>query len=242
MLQPLIDRILKSADVQSVVVDDNEYFDRSLVLPPSEPLAKPIQISTLTGFTDYILNDIDEAAADFHIEIVSPTRVALRDQVEGRHRQRQTAIIADCSEMLTQFPCDRYLSTDEAVIKLMTAFKGEGDLAALLSHVGTLSLESSLEVDDDGTTQKTVNTVGIRKKAEGKLENPITLTPYRTFAEIEQPSSPYVYRLKRGREEIQFALFESGDQTWQLEAIALIKEQLQQLLADSGYSEMPILA
>ena len=49
--------------------------------------------------------------------------------------------------------------------------------------------------DDDGVSQKTTIKTGIANKTDVIVPNPVKLRPYRTFAEIEQPESSYVFRI-----------------------------------------------
>lgn len=69
------------------------------------------------------------------------------------------------------------------------------------------------------------------------MPNPVYLAPYRTFAEIEQPVSKFVFRMESGPKA---ALFEADGGAWKNEAILKIKEYLQKEL--SGIKTVHILA
>jgi len=62
----------------------------------------------------------------------------------------------------------------------------------------------------------------------------VVLRPYRTFLEIEQPASAFVFRLRRGREgELPTcALFEADGGRWKLEAIERIRDYLKEQLSE----------
>ncbi|MEM9149124.1 MAG: hypothetical protein AAGB19_01540 [Cyanobacteria bacterium P01_F01_bin.3] len=261
MFGELIDAIRAGYDARSVMLGKDVYTTKQIHVPPPEPAASPIKVTTLTGLVDYLTCDVDKLLRDpedgeilpcLHIRIVSPTKVFVENSLSGRHKQRDTLLIADCADVIGKgFPYGKFIRTDEAVINLQAHFKDEGDRTQLLAEVGTVLFESSLEVADDGVSQSTVNKSGISRKAEGVTKNPVTLTPYRTFADIDQPSSQFIYRLEkddRGN-AIQFALFESGDTQWRLAAIQEIKDTLTELLSgepDEASSDdlkrIPILA
>ncbi len=55
----------------------------------------------------------------------------------------------------------------------------------------------------------------------------MTLRPYRTFAEVEQPASQFVFRINQNA---QMALFEADGGKWRLEAINNIANYLKESL------------
>ena len=245
MFQELINAIKAGYDAQPLNVNGNVYTTKPVHLPPADPDVTPLEVTTLTGLVDYITENIDQISADLHIRIVGPTQVVVEDSVSGVHNQRQTYLIADCSHTLGRgFPYGEFIKTDQAVIKLLSQFTPAGDRDALVSQVGTLLAESTLEVQDDGVSQQTTQRSGIRRREDAETKNPVILSPYRTFSEIEQPTSQFIYRLERGGrdETIRFALFESGDAQWRLRAIHDIKVTLQTLLDNSEFNDLPILA
>jgi hypothetical protein len=59
----------------------------------------------------------------------------------------------------------------------------------------------------------------------------VNLAPYRTFQEIEQPSSPFLFRIKgTPGEGVQCALFEADGGAWRLDAVARIEAWLTKAL------------
>ena len=85
---------------------------------------------------------------------------------------------------------------------------------------------------DDGVTQKTTIKQGIASKADVLVPNPVTLTPYRTFLEVEQPSSEFVFRIKDNGGAPVFMLVEAEGGLWRAEAMQNIKEYLTMELKD----------
>ena len=81
-------------------------------------------------------------------------------------------------------------------------------------------------------TQKTTIKQGIASKADVLVPNPVTLTPYRTFLEVEQPSSEFVFRIKDNGGAPVFMLVEAEGGLWRAEAMQNIKEYLTMELKD----------
>ena len=74
-------------------------------------------------------------------------------------------------------------------------------------------------------------TVGVAAKADAIVPNPVQLRPYRTFQEVEQPVSQFVFRIgDRGTPE--FKLVEAEGGLWRLKAINQLKEYISKILED----------
>ena len=70
------------------------------------------------------------------------------------------------------------------------------------------------------------------------VPNPVTLRPYRTFMEVEQPAISCVFRLRQGH---MLSLHEADGGLWRLEAIQSIKAFLVQAMVDLG-QDIPVIA
>lgn len=66
---------------------------------------------------------------------------------------------------------------------------------------------------------------GIASKADAEVPNPVSLRPYRTFHEIEQPESLFVFRMKE-RDGMNCAIYEADGGAWRNTAIQSIKKYL----------------
>jgi hypothetical protein len=60
------------------------------------------------------------------------------------------------------------------------------------------------------------------------VPNPVMLCPFRTFAEVEQPESEFVFRMQTG---FKAALFEADGGKWKLYAMQNVKAYLEEKLA-----------
>ena len=63
------------------------------------------------------------------------------------------------------------------------------------------------------------------------VPNPVILRPYRTFPEVEQPASSFIFRMKEN-DGVCCALFEADGGAWKNEAMRNIKEYLKENLCD----------
>ena len=62
------------------------------------------------------------------------------------------------------------------------------------------------------------------------VPNPVTLVPYRTFLEVEQPPSEFVFRIRDINSEPAFKIVEAEGGLWKHEAMASVKSYLEKEL------------
>ena len=117
---------------------------------------------------------------------------------------------------------------DDAVAILLAARAPELDLWAVTAVAGNVEGGTTTNYGDDGVRQKTTIKSGIATREDVVVPNPAKLIPYRTFQEIEQPESAFVFRIRDNRNDApEFKLLEAEGGVWKNEAINRIKEYLQ---------------
>lgn len=73
-----------------------------------------------------------------------------------------------------------------------------------------------------------------------RVPNPVELAPYRTFLEVEQPESQFIFRMKDGP---RCAIFEADGGAWRNQAITNIREYLKnELFEEIDSNRITILA
>lgn len=105
----------------------------------------------------------------------------------------------------------------------------------------TLTIEFSI------TPTETRDSAAIRVSVKSKLvpvkvPNPVELAPFRTFTEVEQPTSPFVFRVRRDGDAIMAALFAADADAWKNEAICRIRDYFDMELPDEYKDDVIILA
>lgn len=85
-------------------------------------------------------------------------------------------------------------------------------------------------------TQKASVKTGIASKSDAIVPNPVVLRPFRTFVEVEQPKSDFIFRMKQDKYDgITCAIFEADGGAWKNAAMANIKAYLEFELAEYDY-------
>lgn len=79
------------------------------------------------------------------------------------------------------------------------------------------------DLTDNGISQTVTVKEGAATLMQAEVPSPAELRPYRTFLEVEQPSSPFVFRINRLGE---CALFEADGGIWKHEAMENVSQYL----------------
>lgn len=204
------------------------YSDKQLKRISYNPKADCIDMHTLTSLVEYIKSGIDPVEKMI-VHVQSPTKVRLYSALDDE-REREYIVTA-CAD-LPEFPFGSFLGHEAFCIGLQSKFIDNGDRALLLKFAGTVEAGSVAEYGDDGVTQKATVKTGIASKGDAIVPSPACLKPYRTFHEVDQPASDFIFRMRQdGRGEISCALYEADGGAWKMEAMRNIHEYLTTELA-----------
>lgn len=232
MIEKAINKILELAGTEKFEYDDRKYTSRDL-RPVLEPEPDCLQLNTLTGFVDYVQKNEDGIVKDeLIIHVESYGYVQLLSNLITPFLQRLQYVSARHSE--PSFIFGRWDDVETFIINVQSQFIQDAATCDILKLVGNLKDKNVRTVTDDGTTQNVTAKVGVARVEDVDVPNPVTLRPYRTFLEIEQPASQFVFRLRRGREGQlpTCALFEADGGKWKLEAIGRIRDYLKEQLPE----------
>lgn len=191
--------------------------------------AAPVTASTLTALSDYIENCSEEfRGRKMIIHVVSPTDVRLVSILD-EDRRRETLFRAQA--IVSEFSFDRWYDQESFMIGLQANFQPTTDLNLVLKVAGNIEKKNSAAYSDDGVSQVVTMQTGVAAKADALVPNPARLKPFRTFQEVPQPESSFVFRIGDD-DEPAFRLVEAEGGIWRNEAIQNIKDYLATLLAD----------
>jgi hypothetical protein len=207
-----------------VQVEGKPYSVKQLV-PVKEIGPAALEFNFLDSLITYIQKGIDFEDADLIIEIKNPTEIALHTQIIGNFNERLTPVI--CSALVSAFPWGKFTSPEEFIIMAQSRFVETEDLAKIRAIVGNVKTEEVLGFSDDGVSQQVTAKSGIARVENVVLPPRVKLAPYRTFIEVEQPESEFVFRAKKSDSLPYFALFEADGGAWRIEAMKRIKAYLE---------------
>lgn len=191
-------------------------------------------LNTLTSMVDFIKNIDFSDGEKLYLNIDGPREVYLYNSLQDDNKRD---ILAHVEAIIPNISFDRFKLAEDLVIELQAKFLPTEDREVLLQVLGNLKEENVKNLGDDGVSQSVTIKKGVASAANVKVPNPVFLSPFRTFHEVNQPYSPFIFRMKEGG---QGALFEADGQGWKLAAIQNIKEFFENELA--GMDNIVILA
>ena len=192
--------------------------------------ASAIQMNTLTSLVDYLKAGVDSMADKMLVQVVSPMKVRVLSMLDADRKREE---LVDVEAMIPDFEYGRYMGNERFIIALQSKFIANDDRALLLQFAGTVKDESIAQYGDDGVTQKATIKTGITSVGDAVVPNPVKLRPFRTFIEVEQPESAFVFRMRQAEGHgVECAIFEADGGAWKNAAMKSIKEYLQYELAE----------
>ena len=216
MLKEAIEYIVRLSAPNYKEVEGKLYADRPMELVRKAVRAETVGFNTLDGLLEYVTGAEELVGKELFIHMEKPDRVSILGALDS-YKGRET--YARATAMLPNQEFGRYMDQESFGIYLRTHFVHDETVDRLLAFAGTVTGEDVQVLTDDGVSQQ----VAVRTKVSGNqpaiAPNECMLRPYRTFYEVEQPDSPFVFRCKRCKDGIGFALFEADGRMWQYRAL-----------------------
>nr|DAM15963.1 MAG TPA: hypothetical protein [Caudoviricetes sp.] len=210
---------------EPIIELDQGTFSRVSLNRVTEPVASKLTVSTLTGLVDYIKTNVDKLEGKLLIQVKSPEEVTLYSPLNA-DREREKYVSAEAI-LPNNVVYDRFLDTERFNIMLQSAFVDDEDKSKLLKYTALITDDTVKNFGDDGISQKVTVKTGVVSVSDAVVPNPVTLAPFRTFPEVEQPESKFIFRMKEGPSA---ALFEADGGAWRNKAILNIKAYLEKEL------------
>ena len=237
----LYQRIQEDARPESIVIDGRQYTTRR-VHPVHRPVPdEPLQVSTLESIAGYFNSNPDKVELQgLFIRVVSPVEVRVEGALQPGFLERPCYMRA--TAMLPVHRFGQWLDTEDFSIWLQSCFSGPAALeegvpvntrAGVLKYISRVVKTAEAGVADDGTTQAVEVRTSVGSRAMAALPNPVTLQPFRTFAEVEQPAGQFVFRVNDDK-GLRYRLDEADGGAWRIAAVERVAGWLSDHIADES--------
>ena len=120
------------------------------------------------------------------------------------------------------------LPFEEALIALRTRFQATPDTEYALKLLSDITTGSKVTYNDNGVATSVVTKRGIDLQTNASIRPIISLRPYRTFQEVEQPASQFLIRIN----ERNITFIEADGGMWKLAARSTVKKYLEAALEE----------
>ena len=226
-LEYLVETGKKLSEPIERTYDGRQYINKELKAM-EEPLIAALKISTLGSLIELCqakLGPSDEPRAfeDFDpknqiIHVVDEEHVQVVGGISNAWGKREILIDCQLDESIG-FKFGQYLSHEDFIVGVLANFTETEDKAYILRIASSLTTERVVTSDDDGISQGVGLKAGVSLKTQETLKNRVKLAPYRTFREVAQPVSEFIFRVKQdGDQTPRLTLVEADGGAWKLEA------------------------
>lgn len=221
---------LEAAGEKVQVIDGRNYVidgDGNLHLIIPEDLSdRSIGLTTLTGLIELVKNMEERKEQKLFVRVESPSAVNVFTALDSYGRREW---LAESTANIPDTTLEYFMDSERMNIMLQSQFVQSKDRDIILRVIGNLKEENVRKASDDGVSQSVTVQSGVANVAEVKVPNPVELAPYRTFLEIDQPVSKFIFRMKEG---MQGAIFGADGGAWKIDAMNSIKEYLKDKFSD----------
>lgn len=214
----------------TVEIGAKKYSVHDLKMVVDNRPLKTLELQTLTGLVSYLDAQIDDMVFTPALCIVHDhENVSVVDEIDEQTRKREVIVRASLPAHGNKFPFGEYIEHEKFIIGLKSMFVESPDQEELILYVSLLSINNTLDVNDDGISQEAVVKRGISGALKDKAMAPtiVLLKPYRTFLEVPQPASNFLFRMKAFEGRVPMcALFEADGGAWKKKAMENIAAYL----------------
>ena len=220
-----IDKILSLSVPNFTRYDGIDYTDKKLERITT-PQNEEIKVSTLAGLMKFIESvDIEDL---YFLRVANHGLVYLENQIHDKFGRVQRVAVCNAIEV-NHFPYQKILDQVSFLINARCHFKKnmEDDLEYVLRLTSNLIASNVMEGSDDGLSQSVVIKKSQINKGPEDVRAIVRLTPYRTFHEVEQPTSEFLLRIHDNDDKFpSLSLHEADGGMWKIKAIENIKSWL----------------
>lgn len=165
-----------------------------------------------------------------YVSVVSPTKVCVYTSpvTSGREGIRRLELFEANASDVPGFSNTEY-EYEKAIIALRSRFAPNEGSEYVLNLMSSLTVENSVQTDDDGITQRATVRSGIAMCKTVEVKPIVSLRPYRTFQEVSRPESLFLIRLGDNR---RLSITEADGGMWRLAARKTVAEYLKERFAE----------
>lgn len=191
---------------EQIQINGRTYCTKNLTRYDRPDMAEPIKATTLTSLIEYIKESREE-------------------------RNRET--LFEVNALLPRFRYGEEYEQEAFLISMQSCFKESEDRETVTLFAGNIVNTQEAAFSDNGVTQQATMKTGITTKENVLVPNPVHLIPYRTFLEVEQPGSDFVFRVSEGRGGAPvFKLVAADGGVWESQALENVRSYLVEALKD----------
>ena len=218
ILRDAIDRILDLAKPTTVEVGHQTLCSKPMHnVTPKHYMPDCADFNTLTGLVDIIRHEGELQPWRLFVRVVDARTVMVYTAYTEWDELHPFTHI-DLYRTTADVPCittDTPMSHEQAIVELRSLYLPGEDRDYLLDLLSTMSVGEEVKSDDNGVTQTATVKQGVQLKTTVPVRPIVTLQPFRTVLEVEQPCSDFLLRVGSKGE---ITLRDADGGAWKLDA------------------------
>lgn len=248
MLEKAMNWIERHTTPNIMDIDGVTWTDKQMHKVQNVMSMDKAEFFTLTSLVEYLQSGVDvpnEFVQHIFVNVAAPDHVLVYSEANKKNHYSRTDI-ADVKAMLPVVKTGKWVDQTEFCIMLRANFIDSNyadengtellpdtDKDALIRVASNIVSGTIAQYEDTGISQKATIKTGIQEAEDKLLPERVVLRPYRTFLEVEQPKSEFLFRAQDDKYEgVQLSLHEADGGRWKLDAMAAVKQYLVNALAD----------
>lgn len=218
------------------------YSTKPLHQVIAEPCKLPalIQVHTLTGLRDLMVSGLEGVTlkgngatptivptfpSEYLIHIQDHCSVALKHDRSDKYGRRLSLVVA-VPVPFQQFQFGSWIPQEDFIIGVSSLIADGQDKDYVLKTASSITNEATSLNEDNGFAQTATLKAGLAHKQTVTIKPKVQLAPFRTFPELEQPVSEFVFRARNADGKTHFMLVEADGGLWKNEAIRAIERYI----------------
>lgn len=200
--------------------DNLTYWKKGQKLIELPVCKEPLRCLSLQSVVDYCLDN--SLTNDKRITIECGSKIVMVFGEMNKYKQRDFLLKAEYDGF--NFNFGNWYSQEDFVIALLSQFEHTEDRATVLGYSSNIEDSNIAISSDDMVSQSITVKVSAANVEKVKVPNPVKLKPKRTFTEIEQEETQFIFRMKKMQDTIVFALFQADGGQWKIKVTEKIKK------------------
>lgn len=238
MIQKALQYLVGLKENQTYMINGKTYSDNALHLIEDERFyRKGLEFGSLDAIVKMIkteLPDYTDGTKPIFIRVIDHKNVEVFTRPDDRER-RLFPYSAKCTDADFR---EGWREQQAAIIELRSRFIPTEDSEYLVDLISRINNEQGVQSNDNGVSQVVVTKQGVTLMGAETVKPRLSLQPFRTFREVNQPESDFILRLNEGG---SVGLFEADGGIWKMEAKDNIKAYLEEHLHDEVESGVVIV-
>ena len=213
MLKAFVEKLEQMVAPKTVEYEGKLYSSKDMKMVDIEkkrPLS--IEVNGLDSVCKLVRNEAWAVGRQLFIQIKDYRTVSVFSTYDGEYERFH---LYSCTADTPAVTMGRFMAYENAVIELRSLYIPNDDVNYLLQLLSSISKESKVTSTDNGVTQKVEARSGIALSQMVEIKPRVSLKPFRTFIEVEQPESEFLLRIN---DDGCIGMFPADGGVWKLEA------------------------